>query len=104
MNELLQRFNFFRAPNQSMSSRIRMIIGIVGTGVTIYALFFAGNIASTILLLLLLLFSLHYLLGGLAENIPANATQTAGVLRILSLVVSVVGMLTAITLLIQTII
>ncbi len=104
MNELLQRFDFFRPPDRSLSSRVRMIIGIVGTGFAIYLLFFAGNIASTILLLLVLLFSLHYLLGGMAENIPVSALQTAGVLRILSLVVSLIGMLTAVTLLIQTII
>lgn len=96
MQEFFQRFNFFRTPNQQLSGKIRLLLGIVGVGFCLRLLFVATT--STVLLFswLGLLFGLHYLFSGLAETIPTTATRPAGVLRILALLMSVIGGLVAV--------
>jgi hypothetical protein len=92
------KWNFFREPDHSTGARARMIAGIVGVGMALgLVVAFADRWP---IALLVGLFFLHYLLRGMAEQLPRQQVQAAGILRILSLVASVGGLIAVIVLMV----
>jgi hypothetical protein len=88
------QLNFFREPSQHPGARVRLIFGGVGAAMAlVLALVYPAN---WLFALLGELVFLHYLFAGLAESLPREQTRAAGVLRILSLLVSLFGMIGAV--------
>ncbi len=96
MNEWMQRF--FREPRHLPSDMARVVIG--GLGVLIVLVLGILYPAYWFLVLLGIFFSLHYLFSGLAEKLPREQVQASGVLRLLALLASLGGLLSAVLVLV----
>jgi hypothetical protein len=86
--------NFFREPASRTSDMVRLVIGVVG-----FALILRLGFVYPHLWMFALLggfFSLHYMFAGLAELLPRRYSTVSGTLRILALVWSVAGGISAI--------
>ncbi len=96
MEDRMKRY-FFRPPDPRPIHKLKALIGGAGLVLTIaYSIIYTHN---WIIGIVVSFIFLHYLLSSLAELVPSERLQTAGILRIFALAASVTGGLTALVLL-----